>query len=184
MIRIAKMKFLILAGVLAMFCALVCPAGRADDLSITLDNPVVGSAGDVITVFGDITNNTSSTIFFVDDSLSPQNPGEPLSGTADVVFNALLFGGPASVDPGTPLTGVDLFTLMIDPGAAPGVYAYSYTLRGSTDPGCADETCENPSVLSFNVTVNGTAITPEPGSFVLLACGLLAGLLVARRAGR
>jgi len=186
MIQISKTKFSTVAGVLALFCVLACPAVRGDDLSISLDSPIVGTAGGpAITVFGDITNNTTNTIFFGNETLTFNDPSS-LSGNPDVILNALFFGGPGSVDPGSPLTGVDLFTLSIDPSAAPGVYEFNfYDLIGGNDPNCVNDGCTGSSgTLDFSVTVLSPVTTPEPGSLTLLASGLLVGLLALRRAGR
>jgi PEP-CTERM motif len=185
MIRITRTKFLSAAGLLALLCVLVCPAGRADDLTITLDSPIVGTAGGpAITVFGDITNNTVNPIYFGNESLTFNDPTS-LSGNPDVIINALFFGGPASVDAGLTLPGVDIFTLTIDPSAAPGTYGFNfYDLIGGTDPNCINDGCTGSSgTLEFSVTVLSPVTAPEPGSLALLASGLLVGLFVLRRAG-
>lgn len=92
---------------------------------------------------------------------------------------------PGSVDPGSPLTGVDLFTLTIGRSAAAGNNGLIlYDLIGGTDPNCAFDQCMGSTgTFNFSVTVNSPVITPEPGSFALLVSALVAGLFVMRRAG-
>jgi PEP-CTERM motif len=187
--RITKSKFLISAGLMALICVLLSPAAKADgtglgDVTITFPT-ITGSAGDIITVLGNLTNSSSNTLDFTDDFVTINNP-TALSGIGDVFFNASLNVGPGSIG-GTTLTGVDLFTILIATDAAPGLYDQNfYILEGGPDASC--NIIVDPSLCSvqlgrieFAVNVQGPVTTPEPGTLMLLASGLLAALLVIRR---
>jgi hypothetical protein len=192
MTRITKSKFLITAGLTALLCVLLSPAARADgtglgDVTITLPT-ISGSAGDAIVVLGSLTNSSSNTLDFTDDFPTVSNP-TALTGFGDVFFNSLLSIGPGSINGNSTLTGVDLFTIFIASDAAPGLYvANTYVLEGGPDASCGGIVVD-PTVcsvqlgnVSFTVNVQGAVPTSEPGTLLLVASGLLAGLLVLRRA--
>lgn len=187
-----KRKFTISAGLLALLCALVCPTVRADgtglgDLTITLPT-ISGMAGQQFTVFGTLTNNSSNALYFSTDSVTFNSPA--IHGTPDVASNGFLglfLGldlGPTSIDANSTLTGVDLFTVTIPTGTAPGSYGMNpYDLLGGIDPTCTLGFCDvQLGAVEFGVNVQAPVTTPEPGTLLLLASGLLAGLLVVRRA--
>jgi hypothetical protein len=192
MTRITKSKFLITAGLTAVLCVLLSPAARADgtglgDVTITLPT-ISGSAGDTIVVLGSLTNSSSNTLDFTDDFPTVSNP-TVLTGFGDVFFNAFLSIGPGFIGGNSTLTGVDLFTIFIASDAAPELYVQNtYVLEGGPDASCSGLIVD-PSLCSvqlgsvnFTVNVQGPVVTPEPGTLMLLASGLLAGLLILRRA--
>jgi hypothetical protein len=145
-------------------------------------------AGQQFTVFGTLTNNSANTLFFSTDSVTFNSPA--IQGTADVATNGflgLLLGldlGPTSINANSTLTGVDLFTIIIPNGTAPGSYRMNpYDLFGGVDPTCTLGFCGvQLGTVEFSVDVQAPVTTPEPGTILLLASGLLAGLLVVRRA--
>lgn len=184
MTRILKSKFLINAALLVLLCALLSPGARADGvLTITLPT-ISGSAGDTIPVLGNLTNNSADTLDFGGDFVVPNNTA--ISGSGDVFFNGLLGFGPSSIGGNSTLTDVDLFTIFIAAGAAPGSYDLNfYDLLGGIDPACNLDPTQcgvQLGSVQFTVNVQGAVPTPEPGTLLLLATGLLAGLIVIRRA--
>lgn len=187
MTRIMKSKFLISAGLLALLCALLSPAVRADgtglgDLTITLPT-ISGSAGATIVVLGNLTNSSLNTLDFGSDSVAFDNK-TALNGSADFVLSTIFGPNPSSIGENSTLTGVDLFSVMIANNAAPGLYNLNfYDLLGGTDAGCTLGFCGvQLGTIEFSVNVKGVVATPEPGTLLLLASGLLAALLVIRRA--
>ena len=190
MTRITKSKFLTSAGLLALLCALLSPAVRADgtglgDLTITLPT-ISGSAGDTIVVLGTLTNTSPNTLDFANDSVTFNNTA--IGGVADVTFNAIFGAGPSSIGGNSTLINVDLFTVFIANDATPGLYDLnSYDILGGTDANCTlDFTLCGVQLgaIEFTVNVQGAVPTPEPGTLMLLASGLLAGVLVIRRAAQ
>jgi hypothetical protein len=188
MTRIMKRKFLTSAGQLTLLCALLSPVVRADgtglgDLTIALPT-ISGSAGDTIVVLGTLTNTSSNTLDFANDSVTFSN-NTALGGAADLAFNGFLGFGPSSISGTSTLTGVDLFTVTIANDAAPGTYDVNfYDVLGGTDANCAlDFTLCGVQLgtVEFTVNVQGVVPTPEPGTLMLLGGGLLAGLLLFRR---
>ncbi len=188
MARITKTKFLTMAGLLALLCALASPPSRADGagfLTIANLTATIGNAGNTITVFGDLTNTSSSQLDFNNDNPNFTNLSVS-SSTGLLTLNGILGFGPADITGNTKLTGVELFTFIIAPGAAPGVYTLNnYTVYGGTNTGCAIGDCASQlGIIDFTVTVKSPVTTPEPGSLVLLVSGLIAGLLALRRGAR
>jgi hypothetical protein len=60
-----------------------------------------------------------------------------------------------------------------------------YEVHGGTDANCTLDFTKcgvQLGKVEFAVNVQGVVPTPEPGTLILLASGLLAGLLVIRRA--
>lgn len=178
-------------GVLAvmLLCACLVRRAAADDITIANLTAISGAPGDTITVYGDLTNNTGDALYFSDDAINLSVDGSVASASDDLIVNAFLGFGPTEVDPGSPLTGVDLFTIQLSGGS--GFYTgNTFDLYGGDDyDACSAGTdgCDNQlggAVFTFDVTGGSNPqITPEPEPWLLLATGVLAVLWWRRRTG-
>jgi len=179
-------KYLIGAAALLLISLAATPLARADAVDISVTQTIAGSAGDTITVFGNLTNNSFGTLYFSNDSFTVNTTA--FTATDDLILNGFFLLGPASIDSGVTLTGVDLFTVQIASGATPGVYTGNFfDVIGGPDPvasgigtaGCNFDLGNTP----FSVTVNGpSTATPEPGTFLLLTLGFVGLGLFRKRA--
>ncbi|MGH9599931.1 MAG: PEP-CTERM sorting domain-containing protein [Terracidiphilus sp.] len=173
----------ILALAALLLCACLAPRAFADDVTIANLTAISGQPGDSITVYGDLTNNSSSTLYFNNDAINLSVDASVATASDDLITNAILGFGPASMDPGDSITGVDLFTLNLAGGS--GVYTgNTFDLYGGTCLGPED--CNDQlggGVFSFEVNNPGgnPAPTPEPATFWLLAGGLFAAAFFVRR---
>lgn len=178
-----------LAGwVAGVFVLLVsASAMRADTVSITLSEQISGNAGQSVTVFATLLNNTSNAVYFSDDNFTINGSG--FTASDDLITNGLLGIGPVSIDPNGTLMGVDLFTVQIAGGVAPGTFSNNvFGLSGGTDPiACSQGItgCDNAlGTLNFSVSVPGSSggSVPEPSAVVLLGVGAALMGLLKRRA--
>jgi hypothetical protein len=153
-------------------------AAKADPLALNLDSPnQSGIDGQTLTFYGNITNDSSGTIYLNSDSY---NVDLPLTlDDSGFVNNA-----PLSLDPGASSGDIELFAVTIPLGTANGLYlGNSFEILGG-DPS------DNTDVVGsaeFSVNVNNAPTgegnsTPEPSSLVLLLTGMavLAGTLRRR----
>lgn len=177
-------RYLLGAVALILISLAATPLARADAVTVSITQAIVGSAGNTITVFGNLTNNSFGTLYFSNDSLTVNSPA--FTATDDIILNGFFLLGPTSINSGATLSNVDLFTVQILPRANPGVYTGNFfDLIGGSDPlacGAGTTGCNfDLGNSSFTVTVNGPVKqTPEPTTFLLLAAGL-AGLAIARK---
>ena len=154
-------KMLVLPLIVAGFLA-AAPAARAGSytLGIVLDSPFQSTADGTLTFSGTITNLTNGNIPLIGDSFTLTGAGISADDT-DFYVNT-----PLSLDGGANSGDLDLFTITVAPGTAPGLYAEVF------------------DILDANGNVIGQVdfdidVTPEPGTILLLGTGLLllAGLI-------
>lgn len=160
--------------------------GHADEVSITLTTDVTGSSGNALTVFGDLTNSTTSTQYFGSDAINLTAPPTVATASDDLILNGLFGLGPTSIAAGTTLDNVDLFSVQFLGGS--GTYTgNTFQLFGGTDAvGCADGSPDCTTLLGtggFQLTVAPTVPSvPEPSTGWLLLSGIgLIGLWRRRR---
>jgi PEP-CTERM motif len=148
-------------------------ADTMDGVTFTLVNAnLTGSPGDTLTWDYNVSNASGVQIFglFVDG-------GNFLDGIPNsLAFDG--FGPSSTIDNGSLLQGV-LFSFFSDPltpnSFNSGKFALSIQLNDT-----------NSTIIKlhadYSATISPAANVPEPGTLLLLASGLLAGLLVSRRA--
>ncbi len=178
-----KYELAVFAALLsALLFSLAAPM-RADDITIQLTTSITGPVGDTITVFGNLTNNTSNTLDFGDDAINLAAPASVASAVDDLITNGFV-GGPTSIAPNATLGNVDLFTISLLGGA--GTYAgNAFDLIGGTDPvACSLGTtgCDQDlGGTTFSFDVAAPTPTPEPATLLLLAPGFASLGLLRKR---
>jgi hypothetical protein len=146
---------------------------RADMVSISLTTNVTGSSGTILTVFGNLTNTTSSTQYFGNDSINLTAPPSVATASDDVILNGLFGAGPVSIAAGATLTNVDLFSVQFLSGA--GNYSgNTFQLLGGTDAvGCANGAADCNTLLGTTTfSLTETSTVPLPAAAWLLVSGL------------
>src|ERR1035437_5102070 len=172
MSRLISLSIAFLAAMLSIGQACVA---YADSISISLSPPVTGSPGDSITVFGSLTNTTSSTLYFGSDAINLTAPGTVATATDDIIVNGLFDLGPTSIAAGATLDNVDLFSVQLLSGTA--TYSgNSFELIGGTDvAGCQTGATDCTTLLggtTFSINVAAPTPVPEPSSTLLIVSGI------------
>lgn len=151
---------------------------HADIVTISLTTDVTGAAGNTITVFGNLTNTTSSTQYFGNDAINLTAPPSVATASDDIILNGLLGSGPVSIAAGATLTNVDLFSVQFLSGS--GIYTgNTFQLIGGTDGvGCANGAADCNTLLgTATFSLTETSPVPLPAAAWLMVSGL--GGLVA-----
>jgi hypothetical protein len=150
-------------GILAFVLMAAVPAW-SDSLTITLDSPTLtGSPGDVLQVFGTLTNVSADTIFLNDDNVNLE--AFPLSSIDDSPFFA---NAPISLDSGDNSGDIELLDITIPSAFSPGDYDGTFQVLGG--PTGDDQILLG--TANFTVDVPGTSAVPEPSCFLLLGMAL------------
>jgi hypothetical protein len=159
-------------GLIAFFAAILPGTLRADSTQLTLSS-VSGSAGQVVTVDGTISNTGSSLINLNGENFTLGSDLNFLNGdVTDFLNNAPLFLS-GNTDSGL----IALFSFEIAPGTAAGTYSGN-SLQILGGPGEFD--LNELANTSFTISVKGTK-APEPSPLLLLCIGLIGVLGVAYR---
>ncbi|MGH9739187.1 MAG: PEP-CTERM sorting domain-containing protein [Candidatus Acidiferrales bacterium] len=166
----------------ALVFALATPL-RADDVSVSLTTNITGPVGSSVTVFGDVTNDTSSTLYFSDDAMNIAAPGTLASAADDLIINGFLGLEPTSIAPNS-TANLDLFTMSLLGGS--GDYTgNSFVLIGGTDAvACSSGTIGCDTQLgstAFDFSVGTLVPTPEPGTLLLMGIGLASLVFLLKR---
>jgi len=158
---------------LAMVFGLAVGCEAATVFNVNITSPPAGNPGDVLNIFGSLDNNTSSTQYINSDSFTLA--GFPGGSVDDSPFltNAPLFLGP-NASSGT----FQFLTVTIPNNQAPGIYSGTFDVIGGQDGGNGTA-MDNLGEGTFSVAVNGV---PEPATVLLVAGGLLALVLLRRKA--
>ncbi len=173
-----RFVFPLFAPVALCAMLLTAPAAQAQ-LTLTLTPPnQVGAAGSAFTFSGTLANPTASSVFLNGDSLTFNGPG-----TTD--DSAFFNNAPFSLDPlgsGTDSYTGSLFTVTLDPAAAPGSYFGTFAVLGGADGSAMDTV----ATQDFSVTIPGDAPPPVPEASTAVSLSLLillggAGVWKARR---
>jgi len=160
------------AGILLAALTLGGPTLRADELTITLDDPTITvTAGETdVTMLADLTNTTSSPggVLYL-NGITPTVPAADSVDDGDFYTYA-----PLSLDPGDDSGTFALFTFDVLSSALPGDYI------GTVDIFGGDTDLSSDIIGSQAFTVDVVA-TPEPSTLLLLTIGLLLSLAMKRK---
>jgi hypothetical protein len=155
-----------------LFVGLVTGCQGATILTVNLGN-VSGLPGDVLNIFGTLTNNTGNTVTINLDSFTLS--GFPPGSVDDLPF----FSGPATLGPSEVSSSFQFMKVTVPNSQAPAIYDGTFDVLGDPngiDPNAQDFLGEG----AFTVEVQNSI--PEPASWMLLAGGLvLVGLWRRRR---
>ncbi len=146
---------------------LICGISRAASIQIDLTSPLVaGTPGSQITFNGTLMNTTLDTLFL-------NSAGVNLAGAfdaSDLDVTPFLINAPLTLAAGDSMSAIDMFTITIPIGLAPGSYGGEFTVLGGADGSAQDIL----GTVDFTVEVqSGTAI-PEPSTWLLCLGGLMA----------
>ena len=188
--------WLILVLTFALLLGLHAAPAFAQNVFMTINNPQVTTPGSYVTFTGSLTNPnaesltlSNSTFTLLDYSpLVPGQTGDFSLITLDSVLVPVQIDAVATtaLSPGAPPV-TDLFSLFVDPAAAPGEYSgtFSLTYTGKSSIGKSSIDYLSPDT-PFKLTVNAPApaAVPEPSTWAVFVFGGLGVLGMTLRARR
>ncbi len=159
-----------------LFCLAAASAAHASTIQVDLDLIALsGAPGDTLQYFATLTNTSlTDTITFSGTSTTA------VSSLLTIDTSPFILNGPISLAPGEVFPSFEIWDVMIDPTTPSGPYVgNSVSLFGFDDDGVTS-TFADVADPTFDVIVTDAGV-PEPASFSLLAVGLCAFALLARR---
>jgi hypothetical protein len=156
-------------------------AAHADSLGVAAaSSTLTGAAGSTVT-FDAVVSNAGPDPIYINGDGSTLDSFLTLDDSP--LFN--LVGIPISPGSNTGPDALALFNILIAPGTAPGIYTGEvFTIYGGADGG-AGTAYDDLADIVFNVKVTSAATppknTPEPGTLLLVASGIVSLALWRRR---
>jgi hypothetical protein len=150
---------------------LLVPLASADTISLSLASPVQsGAAGDTLSFTATVTavSDGLGPVYLVSDSAGITGPS-----SLNVDDTPFLFNFPFVMSGGDTLTDV-LFTVTLPSDLAAGSHTGYFSILGGLDP-------DSTSVLAtadFTIDATSASAVPEPSTYLLMATGLGALLLI------
>jgi hypothetical protein len=145
----------------ALAILILASVAHADSVGITLIQiSQTGAAGSTVTFDATLTNLTGNTVFLNGDSSATSSLFLTVDDTPFLTNAPLWLAPSASSGP------FALFNVLIDPNMPVGTYDFnSFSILGGVDGNAFDTL----GTANFSVVT----ATPEPGTLVLILCGLL-----------
>lgn len=148
---------------------------RADSLTVQLDQSTLTVPVDTteVTFSGTIANLSPDTLYLNADSSTTS------SSLLTVDDTPFLTGAPLFLDPSDNSGDVGLFNVFLDPSTTAGIYTGVFTIEGGPDAGAGTDFSDLVDI-PFTIDVTSPVSAPEPGTLLMLCCGLLMLVLRAR----
>jgi hypothetical protein len=160
-----NVRKIIPAFLMLLLAAFAAPLLRADTINASLvHDTLMTTAGSTITFQVNLSNPSQTDTFLNSDSSITSSPLIQLN---DAPYFSFTF--PGVIAAGGSAGPIDLFNILVAPGAVPGNYTGTFTIIGGGDSGSFIDLAD----LNFTVKVASSSSVPEPGTLTMLLLGVI-----------